>query len=54
MEIDKCYHSFKDLAGSILPSYFDQIKEQIKKPLRMEGFAKPGIGEKMLLKNQEF
>jgi len=50
MAIDNCQYSFEKLADSIFPSYYSQVIEKLKSPRRMEDFAKPGIGERTMLK----
>lgn len=51
MAIDKCKHSFKELAKTVLPGYMNEINKKITLPVSMSEFSTKGVGKKTTLKN---
>lgn len=51
MAIDKCKHSFQELAEVVLPQYMLEMKKKITSPIGMSMFATKGVGKATALKN---
>lgn len=49
MPIDCCPHSFRALAGKVLPARMREMRATMKKPLPMKCFAIDGVGVKTIL-----
>jgi hypothetical protein len=52
MAIDKCEHNFSKLASEVLPRYLAKVRDKMKSPTPMSGFAQKGIGVRTLLQRQ--